>query len=59
LYFEVLLEKKTGAERCGGDCPMAGQPTQEGPADGSQAGHPLGLLRKVYGTWAKKASLAR
>ena len=33
----------------GSDCPIAGQHLANGVSDGSQAGHPIALLRRAYG----------
>ena len=41
--------KKAEADHYGSDCPMAGNHISHGLNDGSQAEHPVKLLRKAYG----------
>ena len=41
--------KKAGPDHYGSDCPMAGHHVAQGVADGSDAQHPITLLRKAYG----------
>jgi glycerol-3-phosphate dehydrogenase subunit C len=41
--------KQAAADHYGSDCPMAGNHIAHGLGDGSEAEHPLTLLRKAYG----------
>lgn len=41
--------KQIQADHYGSDCPMAGNHIAHGLKDGSEAEHPLSLLRKAYG----------
>ncbi len=41
--------KQAQADHYGSDCPMAGNHIAHGLKDGSEAEHPLALLRKAYG----------
>ena len=41
--------KKAEPDHYGSDCPMAGHHVAQGVADGSDAEHPITLLRKAYG----------
>ena len=45
----VSRVKKAEADHYGSDCPMAGNHISHGLNDGSQAEHPIKLLRKAYG----------
>ncbi|MBT8367409.1 MAG: Fe-S oxidoreductase, partial [Deltaproteobacteria bacterium] len=41
--------KKAEPDHYGSDCPMAGHHVAQGVGDGSDAEHPITLLRKAYG----------
>ncbi len=41
--------KKSGADRYGSDCPMAGHQIENGMPDGGLPQHPLSMLRYAYG----------
>ena len=45
----VRRVRETGADAYGSDCPMAGRMIEHGLDDGSEALHPLSMLRRAYG----------
>ena len=45
----VRRVRETGADAYGSDCPMAGRMIEHGLDDGSEAVHPLTMLRRAYG----------
>ena len=52
----VRMVRDAKADAYGSDCPMAGRMIEHGLADGTQATHPLTMLRRAYGIGASAAS---